>query len=276
LARATSAGARFLRSALREARAHHGGWLVRDAGGGYYRSRWLVAADGGASTLRHQLAPDLQPGRYAARVAYAARGAPPGQAIVRFLPLSEGYAWDFPRPGMHSIGVALPAGIGRRPQMDGLIDELLAAGGEPGEAPRAGALIPAWDWTAGSPRELGAAGYAILGDAAGLADPVSGEGIDYALRSATIAATRFDERRGFSAYPAAVWRAFAPDRRRARVIRRWFYRPELIDRMVAAGSRSKRGAALLATLADAVNEHGPIGGAMRRARPGSLSGMAVR
>ena len=274
--RAIAAGARFHSAGVHGASQEANGWLVTDSLGERHRCRWLVAADGSASTLRRLLAPSLLPGRYAARVAYAPRGAPPGRAVLRFLPSTEGYAWDFPRRGLHSIGVAVPAGSCRRPELDRVIAELRAMEGAAEPAPHYGAMMAAWDWTSGSFPDLGGFDHALLGDAAGLADPVSGEGMDYALRSAALAATAFAEGTGFQRYPAAVFREFAPDRRRAQAVRRWFYRPRIIERLVRDARHSPRAASLLASLVNAANEHEPIGAIVRRELLSRLGGRSIR
>jgi flavin-dependent dehydrogenase len=65
-------------------------------------------------------------------------------------------------------------------------------------------------------------GWALLGDAAGFADPVTGEGIYYALRSAELFAEAF-----LGGEPSAYeksWRAdFGRELRRASQMRRRFY-----------------------------------------------------
>ncbi|HKP72255.1 MAG TPA: hypothetical protein VJT82_04910, partial [Pyrinomonadaceae bacterium] len=64
--------------------------------------------------------------------------------------------------------------------------------------------------------------WALLGDAAGFADPVTGEGIFYALRSAELFAEAFLEGR-VEAYEER-WRGdFGRELRRASAMRRRFY-----------------------------------------------------
>jgi flavin-dependent dehydrogenase len=225
--------------------------------------------------LRHRLAPGLDPGRHAARVVYTARGTPPGQAALRFLPGGEGYAWDFPRPGNHSIGVAVPAGKLQRAQLDRLIEDLRRKEGATGGGTYHGALLTTWNWRAGRLESLGGTRHAILGDAAGLADPVTGEGIDYALRSARLAAETFHEDSGFSAYPVSVQGEFADDHRRAQAIRRWFYHPAIVQHLVSAARHSAMAIDLLHSLADAMNEHLPVGRTVRRGIISSLHGSGV-
>jgi flavin-dependent dehydrogenase len=255
LDRAIAAGARFHAAAVVTARFRDDAWAIADSGGGTHHARWIVAADGAASTLRPQLAPNLRPGRSAARVAFPLRSDQLHRAVLRFLPGTEGYAWDFPRSGHHSVGVAVPAGTLHRAELDRIVMALDARSGTGAPGELHGALIATWDWTGGYYSELGGALYAVLGDAAGLADPVSGEGMDYAFRSAQLAADLFNPQDGFRRYPDAVFRAFARDRLRSRWIRRYFYRPRMVESLVHAARSSSGAAAMLGALADAVNEH---------------------
>lgn len=96
--------------------------------------------------------------------------------------------------------------------------------------------------------------YALLGDAAGFADPLTGEGIHNALRSAALFAEAWrtgDVRR----YVLRVRRAFAKEFAFARAIRRSVFESEIGVRLIRAGFSSDAGYSLVAAIVDAVNEH---------------------
>jgi|GEM_PF-311972 flavin-dependent dehydrogenase len=265
LERAQGAGARFLPAAAQTIKRQADGWRLTDSGGSEHWARWLIAADGATSRLRGALAPRLRPELAPTRVAYPALGAPRGRAVFLFLPTAQGYLWDFPRDTHHSVGVGVPPGTFARTPLDEAIAQYrLAETGEHGPVEQRGAVIATSQWVSGRFADLGGRDYALLGDAGGLADPATGEGIDYALRSATLAAEAFWPDRGFERYPAAVRRAFAAEMRRARWIRRWLYRPGLADVLVRRARRSPRWALLLMSLVDAINEHGSLRGALLR------------
>lgn len=264
LERAEAAGARFVGRAAALAERERGGWRIMDSAGDAHRARWLVAADGATSRLRGILAPGLRPELAPLRVAYPRRGAPPGRAVFLFLPAAEGYLWDFPRPGHHSIGIGVPPGTFARGALDGAILQYrVAEAGDREPAEHRGAVIATSEWESGGFQDLGGRDHALLGDAAGLADPATGEGIDYALRSAALAARVFEPEAGFGRYPAAAREAFWEEIRRARLLRRHLYRPWVAERLVRWARRSPRGARVLMSLVDAVNEHRPLRGAMR-------------
>lgn len=266
LARAQAAGAAFERASVRQAERCDGGWRILDSGGRAHRARWLVAADGAASRLRGQLAPRLRPELAPTRVVYPANGVQSGRAVFLFLRAADGYVWDFPRRDHHSIGVAVPPRSFSRADLDAAIEQYcLAENAEPAPDEPAGAVIATADWSSGSFDDLGAGDYALLGDAAGLADPATGEGIDFAFRSAAVAADAWDEEAGFASYPQAARAAFEHETHRSLFVRRWLYTPGVADALVRWARRSRTGARLLAALCDAANEHSSLRSALLRA-----------
>lgn len=269
LEQAQEAGAQFSPVAVRAINRFDNGWFVTDAQGTRYRARWLVAADGATSRLRGELAPQLRPELAPTRVAYPTFGSAPERAVFALLPSVQGYLWDFPRRSHHSVGVGVSPGTFSRIPLDEAIAQYrLAESGESGPVEQRGAVIATSQWVSGRFRDLGGRDYALLGDAAGLADPATGEGIDYALRSATLATQVFDPDRGFERYPAAARRGFIGEMRRARLIRLWLYRFGFADLLVRRARRSPRWALLLMALADAINEHGSLRGAFARSLAG--------
>lgn len=277
LQRAREAGATFSAEAVSRVDRTPSGWSVTDSVGRVYDARWLVGADGAASRIRSRVAPGFKPELDPTRVAYPTADAPAGRAVFQFLPEAEGYLWDFPRPGHRSVGIGVAPGTFQREALDSALTQYQAA--ESGQAAATGthrgAVIATSEWIAGSFRDLGAREFALLGDAAGLADPATGEGIDYALRSATIAAEGFTSIEGFAGYPDAVRREFGREMRRAKLIRRWLYHPSVAEQLVRRARRSPRAALLLMALSDSINEHGSLVGAFWRAARGPKGDMAA-
>ncbi|HYT91960.1 MAG TPA: NAD(P)/FAD-dependent oxidoreductase, partial [Gemmataceae bacterium] len=265
LERAKAAGACFQSLAVQSAKRTNEGWSIVDSAGDTHRARRIIAADGAASRLRGLLAPQLRPELAPARVAYPRVGAPPGRAVFVFLPSVQGYLWDFPRLGHHSVGVGVPPGTFQRAPLDEAIAQYrLAEAGDSEPTEYRGAVIATSMWISGSFADLGGRDHALLGDAAGLADPATGEGMDYALRSASLAAEVYDEQLGFERYPAAAQAAFGAETRRARVIRRWLYRRGVAEWLVTGARRSPRVTLLLMALVDAINEHESLRSAILR------------
>lgn len=197
LERARAAGASFEPAAVRRiVRVAGRGWRLETGDGRTIHVRLLVGADGAASRVRKTVAPELDIELAPARVAYAPGAGAMSRAIgLRFFPMADGYAWDFPRPDHRSIGVGVAPGTWARDRMDAEVDRYWSDLGRCGcvYADRAGAVIG----TAARPLGrryalLGGGDYGILGDAAGFADPATGEGIPNAIRSADFLALAFE------------------------------------------------------------------------------------
>jgi len=199
---------------------------LRDGAEGV-RARLVVAADGAAGRTAR-----LSGWRALARPAAAveaeiqvsdaqyARFA--GVARFDFDVPVRGYGWVFPRDGCLNVGLGVFAGgvsgAGLRTRLN---DYCRRLGLPPGDAH--GYLIPL------HPRKPCARGRVFLiGDAAGLADPVTAEGISAALRSACLLAdaiveSDLDPQRCRAAYMHAWSNDLLPELRQARRLARLLY-----------------------------------------------------
>jgi geranylgeranyl reductase family protein len=101
--------------------------------------------------------------------------------------LPSGYAWIFPKRGYVNVGVGCPASIARllRPYLLNFLDKehLLLRGALP-RLKFVGHQLP----TMTSRTALAGNSIVLVGDAAGLVEPLTGDGISYACHSAQIAA----------------------------------------------------------------------------------------
>ena len=217
----------------------------------------LVGADGANSGIAKMLAGPLEPSDMEVAFGYRApmptnspaNGVPP--TVIAFLPRWVGYAWAFPRPDHISFGIATTQDAFEHQPLDDLLWRFMigyyhqctgAAGAnatfwkdEADTPPTTGireqlretadryaARIPGLAATTWDVRTVSGENWALLGDAAGFADPVTGEGIYYALRSAELYAEAY-LRKDPSSYEIA-WRAdFGAELRRAAQMRRRFY-----------------------------------------------------
>jgi len=135
----------------------------------------------------------------------------------------HGYAWVFPKAAHLSVGVLST----RRGKVDlhrHLAEYLRTLGLEPRSGERHGFLIPVRPRRGPLVRER----VLLVGDAAGLADPVTAEGISFAAASGAIAADAIarcglDERRIRAAYHGALSRTILAELRIARVLARVLY-----------------------------------------------------
>ena len=139
-----------------------------------------------------------------------------------------GYAWVFPKDGFLSVGI----GRFRRGRIDlraVLIREMSRLGIDLEGVTLHGHPIayyrpPPWSQWPGQPQErLSTCRCLLVGDAAGLADPLFGEGIRYAITSARLAAEAI-ARDDLSGYEAAVWQEIGHSLATAGLTARMYYR----------------------------------------------------
>jgi len=182
--------------------------------------------------------------------------------VVAFLPGWVGYAWAFPRVDHISFGIATSQDAFKHQPLDDLLwnfmlgyyrrredskaklwtsrkidqerdvrlREFLKATAERYAARIPGLLPKTWDtrracggnYASHASGPPGDPAWALLGDAAGFADPVTGEGIYYALRSAELFAESYLA--GSPANYEQCWREdFGRELQRASEMRRKFY-----------------------------------------------------
>src|SRR4029078_10124282 len=87
--------------------------------------------------------------------------------------------------------------------------------------------------------EIASGRWGLMGDAAALADPITGEGIYYALRSARLLAQTLLEDGSLARYPERVLEDFGRELLKAARLRARFYSPGFSRRMIAFSSRSR-------------------------------------
>jgi len=250
--RARDAGAHIISEKIsaRKAKKTDSVWHVRNDAGSEWTGSFLIGADGANSGIAKMLAGPLPPSDM--EVAFGYRAPLPANnvapTVVAFLPGWVGYAWAFPRPDHISFGIATTQDAFKHEPLDDLLWQFMIGyyqqcegrkvkfwqneTGTPersrieaylrATAERYAARIPGLAAKTWDSRKTCGDDWALLGDAAGFADPVTGEGIYYALRSAELFAESY-----LSGAPLSYekrWREdFGAELRRAALMRRRFY-----------------------------------------------------
>jgi flavin-dependent dehydrogenase len=189
---------------------------------------------------------------------------------VRFTPGLRGYLWLFPRRDHVGVGICAPLGaVPTRALLDRLESEV--ARSHPAlldghERPYAH-TIPSPSADPANLREVAGPTWALIGDAAALADPITGEGIYYALRSAEI----LHECLATGATPVAYADRLADEVggelcRAARLYDR-FYAPGFSRRMVSYAARSRAVRTVLGDLVLGDQGYGGLEKRLLRAGP---------
>jgi flavin-dependent dehydrogenase len=233
------------------------GWIVQTQSGKEFSAPWLVGADGANSAIGKKLAGPLPPAEMEVAFGYRAPLPDDGKAatVVAFLPKWVGYAWAFPRPDHISFGIATTQDAFDHEALDKLLWDFMVSYYDVAQignlrpqmrlwlsteqaaqitnlrhiraelrksAERYAARIPGLEPRTWDTRHACGEQWALLGDAAGFADPVTGEGIYYALRSAELFAESYLA--GTPLDYEKLWRAdFGRELQRAAQMRRKFY-----------------------------------------------------
>ena len=248
--RARDAGAKVFNEkiSMRKSKRAAAAWTLKSESNAEFTGRILVGADGANSGVGKSLAGPLSASDMEVAFGYRAPLPADGEAptVVAFLPRWIGYAWAFPRPDHISFGIATTQDAFQHQPLDDLLWQfMIGYYSESGDtkrkfwannsdqtqgirqhleqtAERYAARIPGLADKTWETRRVCGEDWALLGDAAGFADPVTGEGIYYALRSAQIFAECYLS--GSLTDYETRWRTdFGAELRRASQMRRRFY-----------------------------------------------------
>ncbi len=232
--------------------APRGGWRLRLRAGGEAAADFVILAAGARNPFRQAFGLAGGAADFMTALGYYVPGG--GDRIqIRFLPGLDGYIWVFPRVGHFSAGICgrtdgMPAGALRAALDQFLRQEGYAFAGSPYYAH----VLPAYTAAALRAMRFSGGDWAVVGDAAGLVDPITGEGLYYALRSGELCAAALLAGR-IGGYGQALWADVLPDLELAARIARRFYTGrflggEVIERMIQFTARSRRFQGLMADL----------------------------
>ena len=210
LERAARAGAEIEKARVREVQRGSGEWRVHTSAGVIGADYCLVAM--GARNPLRDMGTQLGPQDAMPALGYYVPGQ--GDRIeLQFLDGLEGYIWVFPRCGHLSVGICgrgLPAQALRRRLEQYMQENGISWSGSPFYSH----LLPALESPSWKKNRVAGEGWMAVGDAAGLVDPITGEGLYYAIRSADLAARALIEEGEAAAgesYRGAVQSEFMAD-----------------------------------------------------------------
>ncbi|MBI3644592.1 MAG: FAD-dependent oxidoreductase, partial [Acidobacteriales bacterium] len=150
---------------------------------GEYRAARLVLAAGARNPFRAQFLSRFAPDDLMVTAGYFI----PGRSAlvqIQFLQGITGYIWVFPRPDHLSAGIAAKMGEISTAELRCRLERWLANNGYSLEGARFYShILPALRARTLETAEVCGDGWAMIGDSAGLVDPITGEGLYYALRS---------------------------------------------------------------------------------------------
>jgi len=221
------------------------GVVVSTQDGQEFRGQYLVAADGANSITARELGlrrGKLMGGAIEAEVPLAPRAMADWAqtALLEFGAIKGGYLWIFPKREHLSVGI----GAFRKSKTklkDVLRQEVAQLGISLDGVALHGHPLPIYFRS----ERLNTAHSLLVGDAAALMDPLSGEGIRYAVKSARLAAEAIVQG-GLDKYTMWVQREIGANLSRARWVATLFYGlPRLCFRLAV---RNPKGTQLLAEM----------------------------
>ena len=208
-----------------------------------YHADFVVLAAGARTRLRQTLTEDFLPRDFMLTLGYY---LPVACEVLRvqFYENFEGYAWAFPRPDHVSVGICGKAGEETMAELRERLSVFMQKFGYAPDPQRIFShLLPSLSIESWGCLRLTGQGWALVGDAAGLVDPITGEGIYYAMRSGDLVAEALLE--GLpDVYPERVRNEFGRALALGARLARMFYRGEFLGggvttRMIEFGAHSR-------------------------------------
>ena len=252
LEEAEKSGVSIVKSRVTQIQQTARGWRVsgRDTS---VQSDFLIGADGATSLVRRTVSVALPAEDLCVTLGYFIPGNFPSQMKIYFVPAFEGYIWSFPRPNHTSYGLITRAKSGWTSRAKTLLSNFIIAdlGSDVLEqAEFYSAPVPCLGPSSWKKNQVSGERWALVGDAAGLVDPITGEGIYYAFKSAAILAETIDKP---DRYAAKVEMEIGRELERAARMYKRFYRGRFLGgdfrkRTVQLSQRSKTLKAILGNL----------------------------
>jgi geranylgeranyl reductase family protein len=249
---AEKSGVFFLRDRVTQIERRPRGWLLATRNRSV-QSDFLIGADGATSLVRRTVSAGLAAEDLCVTLGYFIPGTFPGHMKIYFVPAFEGYIWSFPRPTHTSYGLITRSEPGWTPRAKRLLSNFITAdlGSDAFEqAEFYSAPVPCLRPGSWKKNHISGDCWALLGDAAGLVDPITGEGIYYAFKSAAILADTIHDP---AAYAATIELEIGRELARAARMYARFYRGRFMGadfkkRTVQLARRSQTVNTLLANL----------------------------
>src|SRR5712691_5582028 len=234
------------------AAAERAGGARLETTNGRRRAAFVIGADGANSLVRRRVETAFRRDQLSIATGFFARGVTSDEIVVELTSDPPGYIWSFPRPDHLAIGICAQADAGVSAEaLRSRTAEWITATGLAG-----GARLEPYSWPIPSlsardfdSLEVTGPRWGLVGDAAGLVDPITREGIYFALASGQWIADALIAGGSMSVYGSRVRDEAGSELGRAARLKAGFFRPAFIGLMMRALQQS---AGIRSVMADLV------------------------
>lgn len=262
LTAAVQAGATLRAERVRDVSSASIGWRI-DTGRGSAHAAWVFGADGPNSLVRRRVGRPFERADLSIATGFFVHGIASSTVAIAFEEDPPGYLWSFPRADHLAVGICAQADASRSSVLltraAAWIHRNISGAStlEPYSWP-----IPSLRFTTIERERPSGPQWMLLGDAAGMVDPITREGIFFALLSAEVAADSFlDAGNPAERYVQRIRSLIYEELMRAALLKSRFFNPRFTGLLLRGLERSGR---IRAVMTDLVAGRQPYRGLRRR------------
>lgn len=262
LTAAVNAGAQLIPSRVRSITPDVRGWTVASREQSL-TADWLLGADGPNSFVRHSVQTAFAREDLSIATGFYVHGCTSTTIAIAFEDDPAGYLWAFPRPDHLAVGICAQADRSSTAALLPFVSRWIGRHAAPG------VRLEKYSWpipslTAEAIRRERPSGsrWMLLGDAGGMVDPITREGIYFALASGDAAADSLATGAGAQhAYEQRIRDVVHPELVRAAMLKASFFNPRFTGLLIEALRAS---APIREVMADLIGGAQPYHGLRRR------------
>jgi geranylgeranyl reductase family protein len=278
---AVAAGARLVPETALDV-ARHGAHMNVRTDRGDYQFGQVLGADGANSLVRKKLARPFARADLSVAAGYFVHGPTASSIAIKTTREQPGYLWSFPRTDHLAVGICAPAAChAASPELRLQSAAWIRQHGLDHRArltPYAWP-IPSIGHQARREVALGGPGWMLVGDAAGLVDPLTREGIYYALLSGQWAADALVAGASAAApatYADRVLTEVQPELARASRLSQLFFAPDFSSLLVGALAESETIRDVFVDLVGGMQPYRGLGRRLLATRQWALAARVIR
>ena len=253
---AIRAGVEHVPARVRDVRVEAGGAYLH-VDGGWLRADTIIGADGANSLVRRRVSRAFTRSELSVAAGFFVKDVRSTTIDIAFSPEPAGYFWSFPRHDHLAVGACAQADEGTAEAMRAQSHAWLRRAG------LASACLERYAWpipnlppSSDTAAPLAGPRWLLVGDAAGLVDPITREGIYFALRSGALAAGALAGAGDAAArYQDALAAEVLPELRHAARLKAGFFSARFIALAMDAMAESERIRRVMADLVAGVQPY---------------------